>query len=348
MPPASPPLQTGDAGGAASQAKSHRSSLVIPQRWAVTGATGLVGNNLVRALLERGASVKVLVRGGKRRELEGLDVESVEGDLQDRAALDRCFDGADVVVHAAAMVWIGNRQREAIEAVNVGGTASVCAAVPRGTRLIHVSSVDALGWGTLVSPANEDVAPRPEEGGAPYVDSKRAADRVVRASGTDHVIVHPTLVFGPWDWRPTSGKLIRAIARGEGLLAPPSATNVVYVGDVVHGVLAAASAPSGRAYILGNENITWFDLWTHIAAVTGARPPLAQLPAFLGPIAVGAVGLLDRLRAEEAELNAAAVRMSFMAHCFDPSRARAELGLPATPVRDTLAAAWDWLRHQPT
>lgn len=316
----------------------------VTRRWAITGATGLVGNNLTRMLLARGAEVTVLVRGENRKELAGLDVRVVRGDLDDAAALRDAFADAEVVVHAAASVWVGVTGREEAERVNVGGTRAVLAALPAGARLLHVSSVDGLGLGTREHPADETTAPRPEEGGVPYVDTKRAADAVVRASGREHVIVHPTYMIGPWDWRPSSSRMVLEVASGKARLAPSGGNNFVHVRDVCEGIVAAAQAPNGSSWILGNENLTYREAWSRMAAVVGVAPPIGELPAWLGAVAAGAAKLPPLLGFSEGVINPATIRMSFLPHYFDPSKARRELGLPATPLETAIREAWEWFR----
>lgn len=314
-----------------------------PRRWAVTGATGLVGNNLVRALLARGHEVTVLARGAGRKELADLPIRVEVGDLDDPAALRRCFQGVDVVAHVAALVWIGYSQKDDMARINVEGTRRVCEAVPDGARLLHVSTVDAIGWGTLAAPATEDVPRRPSERGVPYGDTKEAGDAVVRASGRDYVIVRPSFMVGPWDWKPSSGKMVLEVARGRVPLAPPGTNNYVDVRDVCAGILTAAErAPSGREYILGGENLSYLDFWTLVAQVTCGPAPRGELPRWLGPVAVAAMGLPRLLGMKEGEINAATTRFGFTDHAFDPSRARAELDLPQTPLRQAVADAWAW------
>lgn len=313
-------------------------------RWAVTGATGLVGNNLVRRLLGLGAQVSVLARGTGRKELEGLSVRVVRGDLEDRAALVDCFAGADVVAHAAAAVWVGETGDEELRRVNVEGTRRVCEALPAGARLVQVSTVDALGYGTREAPADEDTPPRPGEEGVGYVATKREADGVVRSSGVDHVIVYPTYMFGPWDWRPSSGKMILEVARGRGRLAPPGANNFVDVRDVVEGLVAAASAPPGSRWVLGGEDLPYHQAWTLIARVTGGAPPWGTLPRWVGPVAAAALRVPVALGFKEGELNAATTRFGFLDHCFSAARARQHLGLPSTPIETAIRDAWAWFQ----
>src|SRR5688572_10243824 len=129
-------------------------------QYLVTGATGLVGNNVVRELLARGQSVRVLARGGgDPRPLAGLDVETIQGDVRDPAAVAAAVIGMDVVIHSAGFVQIGWTQLDAHQAINVEGTRNVAAAAREaGTKLIHVSSINALGLGRLDAPADEDTA----------------------------------------------------------------------------------------------------------------------------------------------------------------------------------------------
>lgn len=311
-------------------------------RWAVTGGTGLVGNNLVRALLRRGAEVTVLSRRPPRREFAGLAVVEVEGDLDDEPALRRCFEGADVVVHAAAMVEIRHGGRAEFERVNVEGTRAVLAALPTSARLLHVSTVDALGMRTREDPADETTPPAAHEGGVPYVDTKRAADRLVLESGADWRIVYPTYMFGPWDWRPSSGKMILEIASGKGVFAPPGGNNFVDVRDVVDAMIVSAARPRGGRWILGNENLTYAEAWAQIARVTGKRPPIASLPRWMTGAAAGALAVGERFGLREGEINSAAVTMSTLPHYFSPALARRELGMRSTPVAEAIAEAWRW------
>ena len=325
--------------------------------WAVTGATGLLGNNLVRRLCADGERVRVLVRGAARKEIDGLPAEVVIGEL-DAGPLRTLIDGADYVVHAAASVKVGVTGREEMERVNVGGTQAVCdvmrAMLPSGSgiraRLIHVSSVDALGLGTRAHPATEDTAPRREEGGVPYVDTKRAADRVVRSAieaGLDAVIVHPTYMIGPNDWGPSSGKMLLEIARGKGLIAPRGGNNFVDVRDVVAGILRVAErdvARTGSAWILGNENLSYIEAWTRMAKVVGARAPLAETPRWLG-LAVATMLHAPRLIGiQEGDINPASTRMSFLPHYFDPGKSQRELGIVPTPLDIAIADAWTWFQ----
>jgi nucleoside-diphosphate-sugar epimerase len=226
----------------------------------VTGATGLVGNNVVRLLLERGESVRVLVRNPDDKSLAGLPVEVIPGDVCNLDSVQRAAANVDRIIHAAARVHLGWTGLALQQSVNVEGTRNVATAAKKsGVRLVHVSSVDALGIGTRAKPADEETPP---EGSipCPYVVTKRGAEQALLelvAEGLDAVIVNPVYMFGPWDWKPSSGRMILEVARGYALLAPPGGNDFADVRDVAAGILKAAErGKRGRRYILGGERVS--------------------------------------------------------------------------------------------
>jgi len=316
----------------------------------VTGATGLVGNNTVRCLLERGVRVRVLARDhADARPLSGLDVEVFRGDVRDREAVGLAMRGSSCVVHAAAHVRIGWTGLETARAINVEGTRNIAAAAhAEGAKLVHVSSVDALGDGRLGYLADEETEMK---GGVlcPYVVTKRQSEQVVLefvAKGLDARIVNPAFMIGPNDWKPSSGRMLLSVARGWGVFAPLGMNNYCDVRDVAAGILSAAElGKPGRRYILGGERLSYFQAWRIFAEVTGGTPPVYPL----GPMARGVTGfvgdLLTRLTGREGDVNSAATSVSGQNRNFTSARAEAELGYRARPLREAATDAWIWF-HQ--
>ncbi len=316
----------------------------------VTGATGLVGNNVVRLLLDKGARVRVLTRASSSpRPLAGLTVETTIGEVGDPASVERAVRGVDCVIHAAAHVHIGWTGLDLARAVNVAGTANVAASARRaGVRLVHVSSVDALGLPPRGAPADEDT---PAGGGVlcPYVVTKREAERAVLdevAAGLDARIVNPAYMIGPWDWKPSSGRMLLEVARNRALFAPLGTNNFCDVRDVAAGVLAAAErGAAGRRDILGGERLSYFQAWRIFAKVTRSLPPL--LPA--GPLirlAAGRCGdLWTKLTGREGDINSAATTSSAQLRNFQSTRAERELQYHSRPLAESAADAWKWFRE---
>jgi dihydroflavonol-4-reductase len=318
----------------------------------VTGATGLLGANVVRALLQAGHAVRAGVRASSNRlALEGLPVEMSLLALDEPASVAGAVAGCDAVVHAAAAVWIGRSGRAWMERVNVDGTETVCrAALANGIlRMVHVSSVDALGIRSFEHPADEECRPNLAYLGCPYVDTKRAAEEVVLrhvGQGLPAVIVNPGFMLGPWDTRPTSGRMILEIARGWAFLAPRGGNCFLDVRDAAIGVLAALERGQvGRRYILGGQNLTYVDAWRRIARIVGRRGPLGTAPT-AGTWLIGrAAGWWGRLSGEEPVINPVSVAMGELPHFFDSARARTELGFPETDFELAVSDAWRWFRE---
>ena len=300
----------------------------------VTGATGLIGNSLVRHLLGQGADLRALVRAGSDpRPLEGLAVERAVGDVRDPASLERAAAGVSVVYHAAGWVVIGTRGLAQARAVNVAGTRAVArAARAAGARLVHVSSVDTLG---------EDPS------AVPYVISKREAEAAVQseiALGLDAVIVNPAFTVGPWDWKPSSGRLLLAAARGLARIAAPGGNDFCHGADVAAGIVAAGErGRRGERYVLSGESLSYRRAFEMIAVITGGPRPLLTAPA----LAVRAAGwcgtAFGAVTGREPDFNAASAAFGCEPHHFDDARARAELGYRPRPAREAFGDAWVWL-----
>jgi dihydroflavonol-4-reductase len=316
----------------------------------VTGATGLVGNNVVRRLLHEGQRVRVLQRTtSDPRPLAGLDVERAEGDIRQPEAVLAACRGVDRVVHAAAHVHIGWSGLKTHRAINVEGTRNVARATrAAGAKLVHVSSVDALGRGSRERPADEESVQHIRMH-CPYVLTKRAAEAVVLEEverGLEAVIVNPVYMLGPWDWRPSSGRMLLHVARGKAMITPRGGNDFCDVRDVVGGLLAAAErGQCGRRYILGGEPLSYLEAWRMMAEVVGVRRPRSKA----GPMQMLAAGWIGdfwyQVSGREPDLNSAAVVISSEHHHYSYRRATEELGYRPCSARSAAEAAWSWFRE---
>jgi dihydroflavonol-4-reductase len=294
--------------------------------------------------------VRVLVRGSgpaAARAFAGLAVEQVVGDLDNPAALERAAAGTAAVIHSAALVHCGWWHADEMRRVNVDGTRNVARAAKRaGVRFVHVSSVDALGLRADGIPADEETPAggMPE---IPYVVTKRAAEAAVLdevAGGLDAVIVNPVYMLGPWDWKPSSGRMmIEVVVKGKGLFAPPGSNDFVDVRDVANGIVAALDrGRTGRRYILGGHALSYFDAWSVFSRVAGTRPPRGSVPGALVRLAGRFGDLVGILARGERPLNSAATAVSLLAHNFSSRRAQEELAYRYRPFEETVRDAWNW------
>jgi len=323
----------------------------------ITGATGLLGGNVVRHLCARGeGGLRVLVReSSKTLALEGLQVERVFGDIRDRASMDRAVAGCGRVIHCAASVSQWRPNLAMMKQVNVEGAANVleAALAARVGRVVYVSTVDTLGLSSREHPADE--SSEHESLAAfknPYIDTKFEAEqraRAIAAKGLDLVIVKPTFMIGEWDVKPTSGQMILQVARGRAVGYPGGGNNFVDVLDVAEGIrLALEKGKPGESYILANAqgNLTYREMFTLIAEKVGVSPPRLRIPY---PLAVGAGYLFDlsgRLFGFEPDVNSVTARMGYAPHYFTPAKAIRELGMPQSPLEPAIERAYRWFRER--
>jgi dihydroflavonol-4-reductase len=315
----------------------------------VTGASGFVGANLARALLDRGWHVRALIRGDAPS-LAGLDVELVRGDLFAPALAD-AMCGCDALFHVAATYSLWHRDRDTVMRANVEGTRSVLAAAraARVPRTVHTSSVAAIGVRDDGAPADETYQSPPGRLIGAYKRSKYLAELEVRravGAGQDVVIVNPTTPVGPWDAKPTpTGGIVVRFLTGRMPAYVDTGLNLVDVRDVAAGhVLAYERGITGERYILGKENLTLRALLHRLAAITGRRPPRVRLPRAL-PLAYAMLREYVLAPAGvKPDVSVDSVRMSQQRMFYTAEKALRELGLPQSPVGDALADAVTWFQ----
>jgi dihydroflavonol-4-reductase len=314
----------------------------------VTGAAGHAGNNLVRALLERGRSVRALVHRD-RRALRGLAVEIVEGDVCDAASLRRAFDGAEVVYHVAAYISLSMRDWPRLEAINHIGTRNVVEACLDCSvrRLVHFSSVHALQQEPLTATLDEL---RPLIDGRsmpPYDRSKAAGEMEVRAGvehGLDAVIVYPTGIIGPHDYRPSHfGQVLLAMSRGRLPALVTGGFDWVDVRDVVAGAIRAEErAPAGARYLLSGHWASVRELAAIVAEVTGTRSPGLVFPMWMARLGVPLGTHFTKLDGKHPLYTRVSLRALRGNRRISHERATRDLDYHPRPLRESLADTFRW------
>lgn len=320
----------------------------------VTGASGFIGSAVVRALLQAGHEVRVLLRAqSDRRNIEGLPVSVATGDLTDRASLERAVEGCAALFHVAAdyRIWVPNP--DDIYRINVTGTHDLMLAAGAAgvKRVVYTSSVATLGLNGDHSPSNEDTPVTLAEMVGHYKRSKFLAEqevhKLVREAGLPAVIVNPSAPVGPRDIKPTpTGQLVLDAAKGRMPAYVDTGLNVVHVDDVGAGhVLAFERGRIGQRYILGARNMTLIEILQAVAQISGRRPPRLRLPpnvilpfAYLSEI-------WARLTGGEPRISVDGVRLARKYMFFSIDKARRELGFDPRPVEEALRDAIGWFHE---
>jgi dihydroflavonol-4-reductase len=321
----------------------------------VTGASGFVGSAVVRQLLEVGHDVRALLRPqSDRRNIDGLTLEVVTGDLTDRSSLERAMVGCEALFHVAAdyRMWIPNP--DYTYQTNVKGTGDLMrAAGSVGVkRIVYTSSVATLGLTPNGSAANEDTPAMLADMIGHYKRSKFLAEEEVRwlveNEGLPVVIVNPSTPIGPRDIKPTpTGRIIVDASNGRMPAYVDTGLNLVHVDDVATGhLLAFERGEIGERYILGGRNMLLKEILATIADITGQRPPKIRLPhSLVMPVAYISQAWARVTQGGEPRVTVDGVRLSKKYMFFSTEKAKRELGFSPRPVEEALQEAISWFRE---
>ncbi len=315
----------------------------------LTGATGFLGNNLLRALLREGHTVTAAIRNSSSpRPFDGLDVDTIELDLNDSRQIHAAITSHDWVIHAAAMIQLGWSKLDESIRVNAESTRIIAEACRRkSVKMILVSTVDALAAGSKDKPADESNVD-PQKSRCSYVVSKRLAEEHFCKEieqGLQGILINPCFMVGPWDWRPSSGQMMLAVHKHFMLFAPGGGFSVADVRDVADGIASAMKhGKFGARYILGGVNMPYIELWQLMAKVIGCRGPTLRMPDWMAKI-VGVVGDVgSKFTREELDINSSCIALSQLYNYYSSARAEKELGYKIGSIEDALRDSWDWFK----
>lgn len=316
----------------------------------VTGGTGFIGAHLVRAVLAAGDEVRCLVRPrGRRDNLEGLPVELAEGDLTAPASLAEAVAGCRRVFHCAADYRLWSPDPGELYRANVDGTRNLLSAAAAAgvERVVHTSSVGALGLEPDGSPATESTPVELADMIGHYKRSKFLGERVAEEwarRGLAVVIVNPSTPVGDLDLKPTpTGRIVVDFLNRRMPAYVDTGLNLIDVVDVAEGhLLAAERGRVGERYILGHRNLTLRRILETLAAITGLPAPRVRLPRIVPLAAAAADTAWSRLTRRPPRVPLEAVRMAGHLMFFDAGKAVRELGLPQRPIEPALERAVTW------
>ena len=319
----------------------------------VTGASGHLGANLVRRLLQEGEALRVLVRpGSDNRAVDALggDVERVEGDLRDLDSLRRAMKGVERAYHCAAQLITIDGAEQELFASNILGTRNLLRAAREGglARVVVTGSFSAVGH--LHDRASDESVPfNPFDKALPYEKSKAGVEHEVLKAvveGLDVVVATSCAILGPYDYKPSRmGRVLRDFANGRMLAYIPGGFEFVAARDIVEGhLLAMRKGRKGQKYIFSTRYTTVDELMEMMQHVTGKRKPLLRLPV---PVMAAVSEVTTRILKVVApgspqRLTPGAVRILKMRRHADTSKARTELGYQPSLLDDAIREQYEW------
>ncbi len=320
----------------------------------ITGSSGFIGAAVTRAVVAKGDEVRVLVRPtSNRSNLDGLPVETVEGDLQDFKSLKKALTGCQGVYHVAAHYALWAQDPTTFYKVNVEGTKHLFHAAEEAgvERIVYTSTIGAIGLPDDGGLGREELFPPNGQLSGDYKRSKFLAEQEVlkmAQQGLPVVIVNPTAPVGERDVKPTpTGQIIVDFMKRRMFAYIETGMNLIDVDDVAIGhVRAMERGRIGERYILGNQNLMFREICQILNQLTGVPAPRVRLPwRLIVPLAHVNTWVANLVTHKPPRIPLEGVRMAKYRMHYDCTKARMELDLPQTSVETALKKAVQWFRQ---
>jgi dihydroflavonol-4-reductase len=308
----------------------------------VTGASGLVGSELISQLLVQGNKVKAIYNSTSLAVHNNDNLIPVKCDILDTSALEEAMENVTQLYHCAAIVSFNKKNKNKLFRINIEGTANVVnAALAAGVqKMIHVSSVSALGRIREDSIVTEEMNWTEETSNSVYGKSKYLAEMEVWrgiGEGLHAVIVNPSLIFGGGDWNKGSSEIFKSVYNefpwySEGI------TGVVDVRDVAKAmILLMNSEINKQRFILNAENISYKEIFTGIAKCFEKKLPQKKVTPFLAAIVWRLEAIKSMFTGKEPLVTKETARTALAKVYFDNSKILKALpGFKFTPIYETI------------
>lgn len=320
----------------------------------VTGGTGHIGNVLIRELASRGEKVRALVLPNDfLKPLEGVNVEFFEGDILNLESLAEAFEGAETVYHLAAIISIESGKEDLLRRINVDGTKNVIrACIKCGVkRLVYTSSIHAIKEPPAGTTIDESCPFEQGESIGAYDKTKAEATlevlKAVKEKGLDAVVVCPTGVIGPYDFRISQmAQVFIDFIRGKLKVYIDGAYDFVDVRDLAKGmILVAEKGRKGESYILSGERITVAQMLQILEEAAGVKKTLLKSPRWLVVIAYPLISLYYKILHKPPIFTPYSMRTLCSNSDISHEKASLELGYSPGNIKKAIADTINWLKE---
>lgn len=317
------------------------------------GGNGLLGHNVLNHLLQQGHAVHALLRNPAALYYHNFPnthlLQVFEGSLLSDPDLERAAQGCDAIINCAGVTDMSLLHLEDYYPVNRDLCARLLTLMDRLsiTRLVHTSTANTIGYGSLDRLADESAQIQPPFSRSYYAISKREGEQILEQAALRHpdyhiIIVNPGFMVGAYDTKPSSGTLLLAAYRKPLMVAPRGGKSFLAAADAAVAIVNAISrGRSGQRYLLTGKNLSLSEFYKALKFTCGYRQLLFPLPDWLLSCA-GRVGDLLRAMGVQTQLSTRNVRQLMVREYYSNSLAKDELEMPETPVAQFIAQFIGW------
>lgn len=314
----------------------------------LTGANGLLGQNVLRQLLNENHEVVALVRrASSLQQFDNMVIK--EGSFIEADILREAAKGCDAIVNVAGTTDMSLLSYGDYLPVNKNGVEVILQIMEEHgiKRLVHVSTANTIGYGSPDQPADEEAEMTEPFRQSFYARSKAEGEQLLHWETTEHpdwhiVIVNPGFMIGPYDTRPSSGQLLDAAYGRKRMVCPSGGKSFVYVKDAAVAIVNALTmGRNGENYLLTGKSISLHDFYVLQASLCGYKQQVMVLPDWL-VLAAGYVGDLLQMLKIKTQLCTRNVRQLLVNEYYSNLKARQELLMPQTPIEEAIRAYFDW------
>ncbi len=316
----------------------------------ITGGNGFLGANLVRMLCQQNYQINILVRQrADLKALEGCQLNIIPGNITEEKDVFRAVKGCHYVIHAASITDQSGIAFEKYEVINVTATKHIVHAClqHKVEKLIYVSTANTIGPGDFYNPGTELNGFSYFKANSGYINTKYLAQQFVLEHVLHNklpaVVVNPTFMIGPYDSKPSSGKIILYGLNRKILFYPPGGKNFVHIEDVCRGIINAIEiGKTGECYLLAGENLSYKDFFSALNEISSQRPLMIKIPRFVLKTSARFSSLIGMLNHKPRQLNPSSAYMLCCYNYYTGEKSERELKLQYQSVNKAIAQAYDW------
>ena len=318
----------------------------------LTGAGGMLGNSILRELLKREYKVTGLYRPGERiPEIDSKNFQATVGDLLNKDLMQKSAAESEFIIHAAASTSVWPRRHPLTVKVNLEGTKNLVEAAQKNKvkRFIHIGTANSFAPGSKNNPGNES---NPYDGwrfNMDYMDSKFEAQKFLLQEFQERnfpvIIINPTYMIGPFDFGPSSGKMLLALYQNKIPGYSAGGKSFVCSKDVAKAVVNGLTmGNTGQCYIAGGENMNYQEFFSKACKVMNKPFRLRAIPGGL----VLSYGFLNsavsRLIRKAPVLSYGMAKIGNLEQYYSSEKIRTELHMPQTPIETGIEECLQWFK----